>query len=63
MRTRLASLAQDQALIARLTRIVIWVGGVALLIFVLGLLGIPVGDWIRSLVQKIREVPAWPIPE
>src|SRR5882757_7443742 len=61
MRSRLASLAQDQALIARLTRIVIWVGGVALLIFVLGLLGIPVGDWIRSLFKKIREVPAWAV--
>jgi uncharacterized membrane protein YbhN (UPF0104 family) len=61
MKSRLASLAQDQALIARLTRIVIWVGGVALLIFVLGLLGIPVGDWIRSLFKKIREVPAWAV--
>jgi uncharacterized membrane protein YbhN (UPF0104 family) len=47
--------------IARLIRIAIWVGGVALLIFVLDLLGIPVSDWIRELFRKIREVPAWAV--
>ncbi len=61
MRSRLAALARDQALLARLARIAVWVGGVALLIFVLGLLGIPVGDWIRQLFKKIREVPAWAV--
>jgi uncharacterized membrane protein YbhN (UPF0104 family) len=61
MRSRLAGLARDEALLARLARIGIWVGGVALLIFVLGLLGIPVGDWIHSLFKKIREVPAWAV--
>ena len=33
----------------------------ALLIFVLDLLGIPVSDWIRELLRKIREVPAWAV--
>src|SRR3954452_16139015 len=61
MRSRLAALARDQALLARLTQIGIWVGGVALLIFVLDLLGIPVSDWIRELFKKIREVPAWAV--
>jgi uncharacterized membrane protein YbhN (UPF0104 family) len=61
MRSRFAAMARDEALLARLTRIALWVGGVALLIFVLGLLGIPVGDWIHQLFKKIREVPAWAV--
>ena len=61
MRSRLRSLAGDEALLARLARIVIWVGAIALLMFVLDLLGIPVSDWIRSLFKKIREVPAWAV--
>jgi uncharacterized membrane protein YbhN (UPF0104 family) len=61
VRSRLRSLARDEALLARLARIVIWVGAIALLMFVLDLLGIPVSDWIRSLFKKIREVPAWAV--
>jgi uncharacterized membrane protein YbhN (UPF0104 family) len=61
MRRRLAALAQDEALLARLTRIVVWVAAVALAILVLDLLGIPVDDWIRDLFRKIREVPAWAV--
>ena len=61
MRSRLAAMARDEALLARLARIAIWVGGLALLVFVLDLLGIPVSDWIRSLFKKIREVPAWAV--
>jgi uncharacterized membrane protein YbhN (UPF0104 family) len=61
MRSRLAALARDQALLARLARIALWVGGIALLIFVLDLVGIPVSDWIRELFRKIREVPAWAV--
>jgi uncharacterized membrane protein YbhN (UPF0104 family) len=45
----------------RLARIVAWVGGVALLIFVLDLLGVPAGDWIRDLFRKVADVPAWAI--
>jgi undecaprenyl pyrophosphate phosphatase UppP len=61
MRSRLAAMARDEALLARLARIALWVGGVALLIVVLDLLGIPVSDWIRELFHKIREVPAWAV--
>jgi uncharacterized membrane protein YbhN (UPF0104 family) len=61
MRSRLAALGRDQALLTRLGRIAVWVGGIALLIFVLDLLGIPVSDWISDLFKKIREVPAWAV--
>ncbi len=45
----------------RLTRIGLWLGGVALVLFVLNLLGIPAADWIRELLRKVGEVPAWAI--
>jgi len=61
MRSWLARLGENDALVARLTRIAIWVGGIAALIFILDLVGVPVGDWIRDLFKKIREVPAWAI--
>lgn len=61
MRTRLAALARDDALLARLARIAIWVAAVTLAILVLDLLGIPVSEWIRALFRKIREVPAWAV--
>src|SRR3954454_7313560 len=61
MRSRLAAMARDEALLARLARIAVWVGGVALAIGVLDLLGVPVSDWIRELFRKIREVPAWAV--
>src|SRR3954469_9270297 len=61
MKSRLPAMAREGALLARLGRIAVWVGAVALLIFVLDLLGIPVSDWIRELFRKIREVPAWAV--
>ena len=61
MRKWLAGIARDEALVARLTRIAIWVVGVTLLILVLDLLGIPVAGWIRDLFRKIREIPAWAV--
>lgn len=45
----------------RLARVALWVGGSALLIYVLDLLGIPVDDWIAELFDKLREIPAWAI--
>lgn len=45
----------------RLARIVAWVGGVALLIVVLDLLGVPVSAWIDDLFDKLAEVPPWAI--
>jgi uncharacterized membrane protein YbhN (UPF0104 family) len=45
----------------RMLRIALWVGAIAALLFVLDALGVPVGDWIRKLVDKIGEVPAWAV--
>jgi len=42
-------------------RIAAWLGGVALLIFVLDLLGVPAGEWIRDLFRKVGEVPPWAV--
>jgi uncharacterized membrane protein YbhN (UPF0104 family) len=50
-----------QPLSRRLTRIAAWIGGVALFVFVLDLLGVPAGDWIRDLFHKVGDVPAWAI--
>lgn len=56
-----ASAAGETPLGQRLLRIVLWVGGTALLIAVLDALGIPVSDWIAELVDKVGEVPPWAI--
>jgi uncharacterized membrane protein YbhN (UPF0104 family) len=61
MKRWLADLANNDALVARLVRIAVWVIGVAAVIVVLDLLGVPVRDWIRDLFKKIREVPAWAV--
>jgi uncharacterized membrane protein YbhN (UPF0104 family) len=45
----------------RLARIGLWIGGVALVIFVLDLLGVPAGDWIRDLFRKIGDIPPWAV--
>ncbi len=45
----------------RLARIATWVGGVAVLVFVLDLLGIPVGDWLADLFDRVAEVPLWAV--
>ncbi len=45
----------------RLLRIAVWVAGLAALIGVLDLLGVPVADWLRSLFKKVAEVPAWAV--
>ena len=57
----LAGLADSDALSARLVRVGVWVVGVTALILILDLVGVPVGDWIRDLFKKIREVPAWAV--
>lgn len=51
----------SQPLARRLIRIAAWIGGVVLFIFVLDLLGVPAGDWIRDLFHKVGEVPLWAI--
>jgi uncharacterized membrane protein YbhN (UPF0104 family) len=45
----------------RLARIAIWVGGVAAVIAVLDLLGVPASEWIDDLIDKVGEVPPWAI--
>jgi hypothetical protein len=42
----------------RLLRVAIWIGGVALILFLLNLAGIPASVWIRDLFHKVGEVPA-----
>jgi uncharacterized membrane protein YbhN (UPF0104 family) len=51
----------SQPLSRRLARIALWVGGSALAVFVLDLLGIPVDDWIAELFDKLGEIPSWAI--
>src|SRR5437016_6172562 len=45
-------------LLSRLGRIASWVGGIAVGLFVLNLLGVPVADWIEQLFDELRAVPA-----
>jgi uncharacterized membrane protein YbhN (UPF0104 family) len=52
---------QSPPLRTRLLRIAAWVGGVALAIFLLNLIGVPVSDWIRDLIKKIGDVPPWAV--
>jgi uncharacterized membrane protein YbhN (UPF0104 family) len=53
--------AAAPSLSRRLTRIAAWVGGTALAIYLLGLVGVPVADWIRSFFDKLAQVPPWAI--
>lgn len=48
----------SRSVLARAAGIGGWVGAIALLLFVLDLLGVPVGDWIRKLFKDVRAVPA-----
>lgn len=50
-----------QALLQRIGRIAAWIGGIALLLTLLDLAGVPVLDWLRDLFDKVAEVPAWAI--
>jgi hypothetical protein len=43
---------------SRVVRIFAWLAGLALVLFVLDLLGVPVADWIRQLLKEVRAVPA-----
>jgi uncharacterized membrane protein YbhN (UPF0104 family) len=62
--TRYATIEPEEpgrSLTSRLLRIAAWVGGVALAVFVLNLVGIPVDHWIDELFDKLAELPAWAI--
>jgi uncharacterized membrane protein YbhN (UPF0104 family) len=45
----------------RLSRIAAWVGGTALVLLVLNLVGIPVSNWIGKLLDELGKLPAWAI--
>jgi uncharacterized membrane protein YbhN (UPF0104 family) len=53
--------AEPTPILTRVWHIAAWVGGVALALFVLNLLGVPVAHWIHELFKEIRAVPAWAI--
>lgn len=52
---------RTQPFTRRLGRIAIWIGGVALLLGLLELLGVPAFAWIDDLLDKVGEVPPWAI--
>jgi uncharacterized membrane protein YbhN (UPF0104 family) len=52
---------QPLPLSRRLLRIAVWIGGVALFIGVLDLLGVPASAWIRDLIEKVGDIPPWAI--
>ena len=45
----------------RTLRIVAWLAAIALVLFVLDQLGVPVSDWIRDFFDQLRAVPAYAI--
>lgn len=45
----------------RLARVALWIGGIAALLAVLELLGVPAIGWIDDLLDRVAEVPAWAI--
>src|SRR5919198_203782 len=46
---------------SRLLRIGLWTAGVAALLVILNLLGVPILDWLRTLFKKVAEVPVWAV--
>jgi uncharacterized membrane protein YbhN (UPF0104 family) len=52
---------RSQTLFRRLARVAAWLGGIALLLAVLEVLGVPALDWIGDLFDKVSQVPAWAI--
>lgn len=53
--------SQGRALLHRLARVAAWLGGTALVLFLLGLIGVPASDWIGDLFDQVAQVPAWAI--
>jgi glycosyltransferase 2 family protein len=48
---------ESPPVLARVKRIVVWLAGLVLALFVLDQLGVPVADWVRQLFKEIRAVP------
>ena len=53
--------AKPRPILTRIWHIAAWVAGVALALFVLNLLGVPVAHWIRQLFKQIRAMPAYAV--
>lgn len=52
-----SELSGGRSTLTRVVRVGLWIGGVAAVIVVLDLLGVPVTDWIRKLFKDLRAVP------
>lgn len=57
MATNMTRVDGHGSVVPRVARIAAWLAGIALALFVLDLLGVPVADWIRQLAKEIRAVP------
>ncbi len=55
------SAERDGGIPRRLLRIAAWIGGVALALAVLELLGVPVLAWIGDFLDKVADVPVWAV--
>ena len=53
--------AHATPVLARVGRITAWLAGIALVLFLLDQLGVPVSDWIHDFFQQLRAVPAYAI--
>jgi uncharacterized membrane protein YbhN (UPF0104 family) len=51
----------SKPLLSRIVHIALWTAAVALALFVLNLLGVPVASWIHQLFKELRAIPAWAI--
>jgi uncharacterized membrane protein YbhN (UPF0104 family) len=51
----------DQPAAVRIARIGAWLGAIALALFVLDELGVPVSDWIHDFFDQLRAVPVYAI--
>lgn len=50
---------RDQSRHRRLIKVAAWIGGIALLVLVLELLGVDVSGWLDELWEQLKAVPLW----
>ena len=53
-----ARIGDAKPILVRIARIAAWLAGLALVLYVLEHLGVPVSDWIHQFFQQLRAVPA-----
>ena len=56
-----APTAGTKPVLVRVLRIVAWLAAIALVLFILDQLGVPVSDWIRDFFDQLGAVPAYAI--